>query len=160
MSYGADQDEELAELQRRFMALEDEARVTMEKTMTTPRHAGGNRTQRERTAAANVRSDNEQELAKLDEQITQLRRKHDDLAHANLEKRRELDKLNDRLQACPRPGSAALGAPGPAPRLHPRAPSPSAGPLARGEPALRRGQSRHEGDSRAGGAAEQGGHEV
>ena len=46
MSYGADQDEELAELQRRFMALEDEARTTMEKTMATPRGAAnkaGNR---------------------------------------------------------------------------------------------------------------------
>ena len=97
MSYGADQDEELAELQRRFMVLEDEARQTVERTMASPR-ATTNRTQRERTAAANVRSDNEMELAKLDEQITQLRRKHDELAHANLEKRRELDRLTDRLQ--------------------------------------------------------------
>ena len=38
------------------------------------------------------------ELAKLDEQITTLRRKHDELAHANMEKRRELEKLTDRLQ--------------------------------------------------------------
>jgi len=104
MSYGADQDEELAELQRRFMALEDEARTTMEKTMATPRGAA-NKTGRERAAQAGVRADNEQELAKLDEQITQLRRKHDDLAHANLEKRRELDKLNDRLQDLSREAS-------------------------------------------------------
>tara|TARA_B110001452_G_scaffold174347_1_gene146144 strand:+ start:157 stop:804 length:648 start_codon:yes stop_codon:yes gene_type:complete len=103
MSYGADQDEELAELQRRFAVLEDEARATVEKTMSTPRST--NRTQRERVAAGNVRSDNDQELAKLDEQITQLRRKHDDLAHANLEKRRELDKLNDRLQDLSREAS-------------------------------------------------------
>ena len=104
MSYGADQDEELAELQRRFMALEDEARTTMEKTMATPRGAA-NKTGRERAAQAGVRADNEHELAKLDEQITQLRRKHDDLAHANLEKRRELDKLNDRLQDLSREAS-------------------------------------------------------
>ena len=103
MSYGADQDEELAELQRRFAVLEDEARATVEKTMSSPRTT--NRTQRERVAAANVRADNDQELAKLDEQITQLRRKHDDLAHANLEKRRELDKLNDRLQDLSREAS-------------------------------------------------------
>ena len=104
MSYGADQDEELAELQRRFMALEDEARTTMEKTMATPRGAA-NKAGRERAAQASVRADNEAELAKLDEQITQLRRKHDDLAHANLEKRRELDKLNDRLQDLSREAS-------------------------------------------------------
>ena len=104
MSYGADQDEELAELQRRFSQLEDEARTTMEKTMATPR-GNTNRTARERVSAAGVRADNEQELAKLDEQITQLRRKHDDLAHANLEKRRELDKLNDRLQDLSREAS-------------------------------------------------------
>jgi len=104
MSYGADQDEELAELQRRFMALEDEARTTMEKTMASPRGAA-NKAGRERAAQAGVRADNEQELAKLDEQITQLRRKHDDLAHANLEKRRELDKLNDRLQDLSREAS-------------------------------------------------------
>ena len=104
MSYGADQDEELAELQRRFMALEDEARTTMEKTMASPRGAA-NKAGRERTAQAGVRADNEHELAKLDEQITQLRRKHDDLAHANLEKRRELDKLNDRLQDLSREAS-------------------------------------------------------
>jgi hypothetical protein len=104
MSYGADQDEELAELQRRFMALEDEARTTMEKTMASPRGAA-NKAGRERAAQAGVRADNEHELAKLDEQITQLRRKHDDLAHANLEKRRELDKLNDRLQDLSREAS-------------------------------------------------------
>lgn len=86
------------------MALEDEARTTMEKTMPSPRGAA-NKAGRERAAQAGVRADNEQELAKLDEQITQLRRKHDDLAHANLEKRRELDKLNDRLQDLSREAS-------------------------------------------------------
>merc|ERR1719409_264906 len=72
--------------------------------MATPRGAA-NKAGRERAAQASVRADNEAELAKLDEQITQLRRKHDDLAHANLEKRRELDKLNDRLQDLSREAS-------------------------------------------------------
>jgi len=56
------------------------------------------RMQRERTAAAAVRADNDAELSKLDEQITALRRKHDELVHANMEKRQELDKLQDKLQ--------------------------------------------------------------
>ena len=91
------EDEELADLQRRFNLLEDEARQSVERSPgTTPRtHL---RAQRERTAAAHVQIDNETELAKLDEQITTLRRKHDELAHANMEKRRELEKLTDRLQ--------------------------------------------------------------
>ena len=48
--------------------------------------------------AAAVRADNESELSRLDDQITTLRRKHDELAHANMEKRRDLEKLTDRLQ--------------------------------------------------------------
>ena len=85
MSYGADQDEELAELQRRFMALEDEARTTMEKTMATPRGAA-NKAGRERAALASVRADNEAELAKLDEQITQssLKGRNDDVEFVRL----------------------------------------------------------------------------
>ena len=96
-----DQDEELADLQRRFTALEDEARTSMSagaqnSAMATPRSTM--RTQKERSVAAAVRQDNQNELAKLDDQITTLRRKHDELAHANMEKRRELEKLTDRLQ--------------------------------------------------------------
>lgn len=34
----------------------------------------------------------------MDDQISALRRKHDELAHANMQKRRELEKLTDRLQ--------------------------------------------------------------
>ena len=92
---GGDQDEELADLQRRFTALEDEAR-TQPLSTVTPRSSM--RTQRERSVSAAVRADNDNELSKLDEQITTLRRKHDELAHANMEKRRELEKLTDRLQ--------------------------------------------------------------
>ena len=97
LSRSADQDEELADLQRRFAALEEEAKSSNSAAMSqTPRST--QRTQRERTVSAAVRADNESELNKLDEQITSLRRKHDELAHANMEKRRELEKLTDRLQ--------------------------------------------------------------
>ena len=91
-----DGDEDLADLQRRFTALEDEARIAPPAAQITPRSTL--RTQRERSTAAAVRADNETELSRLDEQITTLRRKHDELAHANMEKRRELEKLTDRLQ--------------------------------------------------------------
>ncbi|KAL1495623.1 hypothetical protein AB1Y20_016491 [Prymnesium parvum] len=92
----ADQDEELADLQRRFHLLEDEAKAAAERT-PAPSPRAASRALREREGAARVSSDNEAELAKLDEQITSLRRKHDELAHANMEKRRELEKLTDRL---------------------------------------------------------------
>ena len=95
-----DQDEELADLQRRFTALEDEQKTSSigatNSALPTPRSTM--RTQRERSVAAAVKADSQNELAKLDEQITTLRRKHDELAHANMEKRRELEKLTDRLQ--------------------------------------------------------------
>ena len=80
MSYGADQDEELAELQRRFMALEDEARTTMEKTMATPRGAA-NKAGRERAAQASVRADNEAELAKLDDPPPEAQKKYTYVAY-------------------------------------------------------------------------------
>ena len=88
-----DQDEEFADLQRRFIALEDEAKNTPSVIM----QRSTMRMQRERSTAAAVRADNESELGRLDEAITSLRRKHDELAHANMEKRRELEKLTDRL---------------------------------------------------------------
>jgi len=91
----ADQDEELADLQRRFTALDDEAKAGVPSTQITPRSTL--RAQRERSTAAAVRENNDAELARLDDQITTLRRKHDELAHANMEKRRELEKLTDRL---------------------------------------------------------------
>jgi chromosome segregation ATPase len=90
-------DEELADLQRRFSALEDEAKTsTLASTMTTPRSVA--RQHRERSAAAEIRKGNESELSKLDEQITVLRRKHDELAHSNMAKRSELEKMTDRLK--------------------------------------------------------------
>ena len=67
MKLAGDQDEELADLQRRFTALEDEAR-TAPIVSTTPRSTM--RTQRERSVSAAVRADNDTELSKLDEQIT------------------------------------------------------------------------------------------
>jgi len=98
---GDTQDEELADLQRRFSALEDETRVASERanasaTLSTPRNVAM-RTPRERTIAAELRAENEADLAKLDEQITALRRKHDELVHANMEKRSDLDRLQDKL---------------------------------------------------------------
>lgn len=88
-------------LQRRFSALEDETRAAAERTnasatLSTPRNTAI-RTPRERSIAAELRAENEADLAKLDEQITALRRKHDELVHANMEKRSELDRLQDKL---------------------------------------------------------------
>jgi len=100
-SYAGDQDEELADLQRRFHALEDETRQPTERTFPHPPPGSSpreSRTMRERNAVATVRANNEAELGKLDEQITVLRRKHDELVHANMEKRSELDRLTDKLQ--------------------------------------------------------------
>lgn len=91
----SDQDEELADLQRRFSVLQEEARQASP-TQQIPHSVL--RSQRERGIATAVRAENNSELGKLDEQITMLRRKHDELAHANMEKRRELEKLTDRLQ--------------------------------------------------------------
>ena len=93
---GQADDEELADLQRRFSLLEDESRLAAERTSGCSPRALSSAGQ-ERTEASHVQTENETELAKLDEQITTLRRKHDELAHANMEKRRELEKLTDRL---------------------------------------------------------------
>ena len=59
----------------------------MSSTLSGTPRATMDRMQRERNAAAGVRADNDAELSKLDEQITNLRRKHDELVHANMEKR-------------------------------------------------------------------------
>ena len=67
----SNEDEELAELQRRFHALDQDRQVSATATMgaSAPRTAAlsTQRTQRERTVAANVRADNEAELSKLKE---------------------------------------------------------------------------------------------
>jgi len=116
VNYGGDQDEELTELHKRFAALEEEARVNHDpaasthvmgsKAATTP--AGGLNAGRKagthgpasgaETARKPGKKDIGPELKKLDEQITSLRRRHDELAHANMQKRRELERLNDRLR--------------------------------------------------------------
>jgi len=92
-------DEELLDLQRRFKSLEEEQRLHSERNNgTTPRGAATSaRVHRERTAVVDIGDSQGVELAKLDEQISNLRRKHDDLAHSNMEKRRSLEKLTDRL---------------------------------------------------------------
>lgn len=99
----ADQDEELADLQRRFASLEEEQRTMTEKRNTNATVAlkqtfNMQRSQREGAMATTIKTENEAELRKLDAQIAMLRRKHDDLVHSNMEKRQELDKLTDKLQ--------------------------------------------------------------
>jgi cell division protein FtsB len=107
VAYGGDQDEELTELHKRFAALEEEARVSHDPPggkpaapgaaasgAATARRPGPAASQRlAETQPAPARKDVGAELKKLDDQITSLRRKHDELAHANMTKRRELDKM-------------------------------------------------------------------
>ena len=106
------EDEELADLQRRFKALEDESKEratmlanvqTQHKTNTQAKQAAAAQNSRqhtEQTDSANNQEPpaDEAELARLDDQIAHLRRKHDDLVHSNMERRAELDKLNDKIQ--------------------------------------------------------------
>lgn len=126
--YGGDQDEELSELHRRFAALEEEARASHEIATSkvgnasilaasaagngagtrSARACGNSANSAASSGAGNKLAQTERakpgrkevagELKRLDEQITALRRKHDDLAHANMLKRRELDKLSDKLR--------------------------------------------------------------
>jgi len=98
----ADQDEELADLQRRFASLEEEQKSMTEKRNTTAAVSlkqtfNMQRSAREATMASTIKAENDAELYKLDAQISMLRRKHDDLVHSNMEKRGELDKLTDKL---------------------------------------------------------------
>jgi len=94
-------DEELLDLQRRFKTLEEEQRIQVERGANasngSPRNPRAAKLHRERTAVVAIETNEDTELAKLDEQITNLRRKHDDLAHSNMAKRSELEKLTDRL---------------------------------------------------------------
>eukprot|EP00302_Diacronema_sp_CCMP2436_P015190 CAMPEP_0179853760 /NCGR_PEP_ID=MMETSP0982-20121206/9532_1 /TAXON_ID=483367 /ORGANISM="non described non described, Strain CCMP 2436" /LENGTH=553 /DNA_ID=CAMNT_0021739521 /DNA_START=115 /DNA_END=1776 /DNA_ORIENTATION=+ len=116
VAYGGDQDEELTELHKRFAALEEEARVSHDPSGGKPVAPGaatfgsstacllarsgypGTSQRLAETLPSPARKDVGVELKKLDEQITSLRRKHDELAHANMTKRRELDKMTDRLR--------------------------------------------------------------
>ncbi|KAG8462331.1 hypothetical protein KFE25_012151 [Diacronema lutheri] len=120
VAYGGDQDEELTELHKRFAALQEEARASHDiaagkSAANLAATTGGNGASSARGARGGggggggekvaqgeppkpARRDVSAELKKLDEQITALRRKHDELAHANMNKRRELDKMTDRLR--------------------------------------------------------------
>ena len=94
------QDEELSDLQRRFCALKGERRGSAERRSTgavvrTPRTM---RTPRERSSAASLRADTDADLAKLDGQVASFRRRHDQLVHSNMEKRSELERLEDKLK--------------------------------------------------------------
>lgn len=121
--YGGEQDEELTELHKRFNALEEEAKVTHDnvKAATMPAGSGASAastarrpsvapgtastvgessatTQSGASTARRARKDITPELKKLDEQIISLRRRHDELAHTNLMKRRQLDDMANRLR--------------------------------------------------------------
>ena len=89
-------EEEFAELQRRFDALSSAKKLseTSPALLTKDMY----RTEKKQQA---VRRDDPQlhaQLKTLDEQIVQLRRRHDRLHDNNNKKRRELDLLADRLQ--------------------------------------------------------------
>jgi len=107
---GADQEEELAELQKRFETLANQQRSTeassalllaTRKSARPPKNftatqisADGASTKKDATSGP----PSEEELKRLDEQIVQLRRKHDQLHEKNQKKRTELDQLADKLK--------------------------------------------------------------
>ena len=62
---GGDQDEELAELQRRFHLLEDEAKPSLERAPASPR--ASHRAAREKEVSSRLPFENEAELARLDD---------------------------------------------------------------------------------------------
>lgn len=103
---GADQEEELAELQKRFSALADQQRSTEQSSSLLLASRKSSKSLRAALAAdaslADLREEDtrkaEEELKKLDEQIVSLRRKHDQLHEKNQKKRSELDQLADKLQ--------------------------------------------------------------
>jgi len=100
----ADQEEELAELQRRFETLHNQQRTSEQSSAqlllatrkSSKRGGGGSQdgasTKKDATGPA------EEELKRLDEQIVTLRRKHDQLHEKNQKKRSELDELADKLK--------------------------------------------------------------
>jgi len=91
-----DHEEELAELQRRFNALADARRSTE----ANPALLTKDLSRTEVATEKKVRNDPavQSELARLDEQIVELRRKHDRLHDSNHRKRLELDALADKLK--------------------------------------------------------------
>jgi len=103
---GADQEEELAELQKRFSALADQQRSTEQSSsllLASRKSSKSLRTVLSADAsAADLREEDtrkaDEELKRLDEQIVTLRRKHDHLHEKNQKKRSELDTLADKLK--------------------------------------------------------------
>ena len=95
MRLSGDHEEELVELQRRFNALSEQKR-TAEGTLLT----------KDLSQPEEVRSSGDwstssgpsTEIPKLDEQIVDLRRKHDRLHDLNHRKRQELNLLADKLK--------------------------------------------------------------
>jgi len=104
-----DQEEELAELQKRFTALADQQRATEQssslllasrkegKTLKSFSGSTSQLGQDARIAQKDEELAAEVELKRLDEQIVQLRRKHDQLHERNAKKRTDLDQLADKL---------------------------------------------------------------
>ena len=89
-------EEEFAELQRRFDALSSAKKLseTSPALLTKDMY----RTEKKQQAARRDDPQLHAQLKTLDEQIVQLRRRHDRLHDNNNKKRRELDLLADRLQ--------------------------------------------------------------
>ena len=92
------EDDELAELQRRFAALEEEKRERAEKRAVARLTGGAPQSHIEAGLGSPSKPESAADLARLDSQVSSLRRRHDELVHANVAKRAELDKLSSKLR--------------------------------------------------------------
>ena len=92
-----DHEEELAELQRRFTALSEQKR-TAEGTLLTKNIDMGSEDAHGRSRGQATDVGAVTEIPKLDDQIVDLRRKHDRLHDSNHRKRHDLNKLADKLK--------------------------------------------------------------
>jgi len=96
-----DHEEELAELQRRFNALAETRRVAEQSPALLSKELVRLEEPRPKTKKAVAVQDNPQlaaEIRKLDEQIIDLRRRHDRIHNSNTLKRKELDGMADKLK--------------------------------------------------------------
>jgi len=99
-------EDELTSLQRRFAALESESTIKgggLGDTTSTEIGKSVSRLFDTKAMAEALSKDPNHteelaELKRLDEQICNLRRTHDNFAHGNMEKRQELDKIADKLR--------------------------------------------------------------
>lgn len=100
------EDDELAELQRRFAALEEEKRERAEKRAVARLTGGAPQSHIEAGLGSPSKPESAADLARLDSQVSSLRRRHDELVHANVAKRAELDKLSSKLRDLSREAEA------------------------------------------------------